>query len=106
MIEEFQHGAPDIYSRVESTLILSAYQFCHNNQIQTAQLLGISRNVLRARLAKLGVIAGRASSTQREEERAEDSERLDDSGELATARSDSTSSPFRQAPRSLLCGGC
>ena len=106
LIEEFQHGAPDIYSRVESTLILSAYQFCHNNQIQTAQLLGISRNVLRARLAKLGVIAGRAPSAQREEEDAGDSERLDESGELVTAHSDLANSPFQRVPRSLLCGGC
>ncbi len=61
----FEEGSPDVYAKVESALILNAYEFCHHNQIQTAQLLGISRNVVRARLAKLGIIPGRAPSPAR-----------------------------------------
>jgi sigma-54-specific transcriptional regulator len=34
----------------------AAYQYCHRNQLQTARLLGISRNVVRARLIELGEI--------------------------------------------------
>ena len=36
----------------------AAYRYCHNNQLQTARLLGVSRNVVRARLIQFGEIAG------------------------------------------------
>ncbi len=106
LIEQFQQGGPDIYSRVESTLILSAYQFCHNNQIQTAQLLGISRNVLRARLAKLGVIAGRAANVQREEERTQESEPPVASDDFSSTKSQTSGLAYFRPPRSLPYGGC
>ncbi len=32
----------------------AAYRFCHGNQLQTGRLLGISRNIVRARLEKIG----------------------------------------------------
>ena len=51
-----EHGQPDLYTHVEDTLLQTAYTFCHRNQLQTARLLGISRNVLRARLARLGLV--------------------------------------------------
>jgi sigma-54 dependent transcriptional regulator len=35
-------------------VIKAAYEFCHRNQLQTAKLLGISRNILRARLIEYG----------------------------------------------------
>ena len=52
---EEQHG--DLYERIEDTVIRVAFEFSHRNQIQAARLLGISRNVLRARLIRAGQIA-------------------------------------------------
>lgn len=37
---------------LEEVVIRTAYEYCHRNQIQTAKLLGVSRNVVRARLLK------------------------------------------------------
>lgn len=41
---------------IEETIIRLAYEYCHRNQVQTAKLLGISRNIVRARLIKYGLI--------------------------------------------------
>jgi sigma-54-specific transcriptional regulator len=50
----FDQNLPDLHRRVEETLMRAAYRFCHRNQLQTARLLGISRNVVRARLIEIG----------------------------------------------------
>jgi sigma-54-specific transcriptional regulator len=55
----FEQGGPELYEKIVSAVVTQAYHFCHQNQVQTANLLGISRNVLRARLAISGLIAGR-----------------------------------------------
>jgi sigma-54-specific transcriptional regulator len=55
----FERGGPELYEKIISAVVIQAYHFCHDNQVQTANLLGISRNVLRARLAMSGLIAGR-----------------------------------------------
>jgi sigma-54-specific transcriptional regulator len=55
----FEQGGSELFERITSAVVAEAYQFCHENQVQTANLLGISRNVLRARLATAGLIAGR-----------------------------------------------
>jgi sigma-54 dependent transcriptional regulator len=55
----FDDGAPAVYDDVTSRLVHSALERCGGNQVQTARLLGISRNVLRSHLARMGVIAGR-----------------------------------------------
>jgi len=55
----FDRGGEDIYQEIDGTIIKAAYEYCHHNQLQTAKLLGISRNVLRAKLAALGFIAAR-----------------------------------------------
>jgi sigma-54-specific transcriptional regulator len=54
MLALFEQNLPDLHGRVEETLVRAAYRFCHRNQLQTARLLGISRNVIRARLIELG----------------------------------------------------
>jgi len=59
LVQLFEQGTPELYEKVVSAVVKYAYHFCHENQVQTAQLLGISRNVLRARLAISGLIAGR-----------------------------------------------
>lgn len=52
----FNQNIPDLYELINSKVILQAFEFCNQNQVQTAKLLGISRNVLRAQLKHLGVI--------------------------------------------------
>jgi sigma-54-specific transcriptional regulator len=61
LMQMFEHGGPELYERINTTVVTEAYHFCHENQVQAAHLLGISRNVLRARLAQGGLIAGRAT---------------------------------------------
>jgi sigma-54 dependent transcriptional regulator len=50
----FERNLPDLHRRVEETLMRAAYRYCHRNQLQTARLLGISRNIVRARLIEIG----------------------------------------------------
>jgi len=55
----FEAGGADLYERVEREAIVGAYEFCHRNQVHTAALLGISRNVLRAQLKRFGLLPDR-----------------------------------------------
>ncbi len=48
----FDKNPPSLYDLVEKTTISTAYNFCERNQVHTARLLNISRNVLRARLIR------------------------------------------------------
>jgi len=54
----FETGAPDLWQAIERTVVSKAYEYCERNQLQTARLLGISRNIVRARLLEYGQIAG------------------------------------------------
>ncbi|WP_240647963.1 sigma-54 interaction domain-containing protein [Pararobbsia silviterrae] len=42
----------NLFEQIEDTVMRVAFEFCYRNQIQAAKLLGISRNVLRARLIR------------------------------------------------------
>ena len=53
----FEEGPGALYETVEDTLLRAAYKFCHCNQVHTARLLGLSRNITRARLIKLGALS-------------------------------------------------
>lgn len=50
----FEDGRPDLYAEIEAAIMKTAYQFCDRNQVQTARLLGVSRNIVRARLMQCG----------------------------------------------------
>ena len=52
----FESGPDNLYEHFEDTIVKAAYNYCHHNQVQTAKLLGISRNVIRAKLIKMGAI--------------------------------------------------
>ncbi|MGS0894422.1 sigma-54 interaction domain-containing protein [Burkholderia stagnalis] len=53
----FDAGHGNLFERIEDTVMRVAFDFSHRNQIQAARLLGISRNVLRARLIRAKEIA-------------------------------------------------
>lgn len=59
----FEATSGNLYERVEHALLRTAYQHCERNQLQTARLLGISRNVVRARLIQYGELSGSLRST-------------------------------------------
>ncbi|QXH33343.1 sigma-54 interaction domain-containing protein [Pseudomonas muyukensis] len=50
----YEEQPGDLHEKVEHALLRSAYHFCHYNQVHTAQLLGLSRNVTRTRLIAIG----------------------------------------------------
>ncbi len=62
----YEKDLPGLHSRVEKVLMTSAYRYCHSNQLQTARLLGISRNVVRARLLQHGVLLGERGAAAQE----------------------------------------
>ena len=53
MIESDQ---PDLFDRIESGVVRTAFETCNRNQVQTARALGISRNILRTHLKRFGLI--------------------------------------------------
>jgi transcriptional regulator with PAS, ATPase and Fis domain len=48
----FDNAEGNLFEQIEDTVMRVAFDFCYRNQIQAARLLGISRNVLRARLIR------------------------------------------------------
>ncbi len=52
----FEENMDALYEHIEELVVRSAFNYCHRNQVQTAKLLGLSRNIVRARLAKIGEI--------------------------------------------------
>ncbi|WP_353171538.1 sigma-54 interaction domain-containing protein [Acinetobacter rudis] len=50
----FQQNEGAVHAKFEEQLLRIAYNYCHQNQVKTAQLLGLSRNIVRARLIELG----------------------------------------------------
>jgi aliphatic sulfonates family ABC transporter substrate-binding protein len=58
LLRLFDGGGADLHARIEETVMRAAFSYCDRNQLQTARLLGISRNVVRARLLEAGEIGG------------------------------------------------
>jgi sigma-54-specific transcriptional regulator len=54
LLAMFETDHSKLYATIDALVIKAAYEFCHRNQLQTAKLLGISRNILRARLIEYG----------------------------------------------------
>ncbi len=54
--EIIQQEPEKLYDTVNRKLVLGAYAYCRQNQVQTARVLGISRNILRTLLKQFGVI--------------------------------------------------
>lgn len=66
-------ATPDLFEHVETMLVNTAYEFCERNQVRTARLLGISRNILRSHLMRLNILPKRQAPHTREPEDAVDS---------------------------------
>jgi len=58
----FETPGPGLFERIEATVVRSAYAHTQKNQLATARLLGISRNVVRARLLQHGDLATAAGA--------------------------------------------
>jgi len=54
-----QTPSPRLYEQVMDTLVNTVFDRCGRNQVRAAAALGISRNVLRAHLVRLGLTRGR-----------------------------------------------
>lgn len=53
----FDEQVGALHEKVEDALLRAAYRFSHYNQVHTANLLGLSRNITRTRLIKIGELA-------------------------------------------------
>jgi transcriptional regulator with PAS, ATPase and Fis domain len=49
----FNAPPAELLPKLEELIVRRAYEFCHGNQVQSAKLLGISRNVLRTHLKRI-----------------------------------------------------
>jgi sigma-54-specific transcriptional regulator len=54
--ELIQADDPGLFDAVEETLVRAVFAHCHQNQVQSARVLGISRNILRTHLKRFGLI--------------------------------------------------
>lgn len=68
----FDQAPPQLFELIEETIIRSAFDFCEQNQVQTARLLDISRNVLRHKMGQYGMLP---TATKRFEAKPESVER-------------------------------
>ena len=59
LVHYFEQGGDNVYQRIEECVMRTAYEYCHRNQLETARLLGISRNIVRARLLQYGELTGK-----------------------------------------------
>ncbi|MFJ7884187.1 sigma-54 interaction domain-containing protein [Pseudomonas sp. NPDC096917] len=68
----FESQSDNLHENVERRLLRAAYRFCHHNQVHTAKLLGLSRNVTRTLLINLGELKvnKRSASQPKQNERA------------------------------------
>lgn len=62
MRQQLRDNSSPVYTRVLSSLVRNAFELSQGNQLQTAALLGISRNTLRTHLAHLGLIKPRRTA--------------------------------------------
>ncbi|MFW3896886.1 sigma-54 interaction domain-containing protein [Pseudomonas bharatica] len=53
LLQLFEEQGEGLHEKVEDALLRAAYHFCHYNQVHTAQLLGLSRNITRTHLIRI-----------------------------------------------------
>ena len=52
----FNGDRSNLYRRIDETVIRTAYEYCEQNQLRTARLLSVSRNIVRDRLMRYGLL--------------------------------------------------
>ena len=52
----FNSDRSDLYRRIDETVIRTAFEYCEQNQLRTARLLGVTRNIVRDRLIRYGLL--------------------------------------------------
>jgi sigma-54-specific transcriptional regulator len=62
-----EEGGPDLLGTLMDWIVSDAYDFGGRNQIRTAQLLGISRHVLRTHLRRSGLLASSQADAEDDE---------------------------------------
>jgi sigma-54-specific transcriptional regulator len=61
-----EQAPPKLFELLEETIIKTAFEYCEQNQVQTARLLDISRNVLRHKLGLYGMLPNSNSFSSRQ----------------------------------------
>lgn len=61
-----------LFQELEELVVREAFSFCRNNQVHTAALLGISRNVMRTLLKRYGYLPDGSSNAHAADERDEE----------------------------------
>jgi sigma-54-specific transcriptional regulator len=56
LVQLFERAGGDLHQQIEGILFQTAYEFSDHNQLRTARLLGVSRNIVRARLVASGAL--------------------------------------------------
>lgn len=56
IVDLLELGTPKLWQHIEDTVYRSTFEFSENNQLRTSRLLDLSRNIVRARLAQLGIL--------------------------------------------------
>ena len=64
VVNLIQDGQQDLYEKVEEALVRTAYDWCDQNQVHTARMLGITRNVVRTQLKRFGLINGEIEAAE------------------------------------------
>ncbi|MDB6062229.1 MAG: Fis family transcriptional regulator [Verrucomicrobiaceae bacterium] len=56
LLRIFDTNGKHLFADIEARVVRCAFEYCQHNQLQTAKLLGISRNILRHRLKLYGML--------------------------------------------------
>jgi sigma-54-specific transcriptional regulator len=59
----FLEESPQLYQLIDDTIFRAAYEHCGENQLRTARLLGISRNIVRDRLLRYGLLGSQKAAS-------------------------------------------
>ncbi|MBP7336683.1 hypothetical protein, partial [Niveispirillum sp.] len=52
----FQRGEPELLDRLIDLIMHEAHAFAQGNQVRTAAILGVTRNVIRTYLKRVGIL--------------------------------------------------
>jgi sigma-54-specific transcriptional regulator len=66
--ELLREGGSGLFDAVESALVHAAFEHAHRNQVRTAKLLGVTRNMVRTQLKRHGLIAANAPEPASDED--------------------------------------